>query len=414
VGALVVGLAATKAPWAGALRAYVRDHSQALRLHVVMDRADLSRALPGLDVLVVDDVMRTFSAGDIARARGSGLTVFGVHDPGAGMGVGYLSALGVDHQVEAGTPAVQLAAALAGARARPRPTAREVPEPGAGRGANGPRRRARAGTVLAWTKVSGGAGLTEAVIAAAEHLGGYGRTLLVEADELAPVLAPRLSRDTEAGLPYALARAAQGLRCLPEGLSAAREEGATGPVSFEVSCNSPGPARALNPAHLERVIDQAASQYEYVLVETGWLPCPSPPRGRASACRSALQAAGAIVVVASADPEGAARLLHWRAALVAEEVGAPCWAVFGRARKDRYQRSHLVDLVAANAGRHPFAGYSFLPEDPDVARARWNGDLVKRGPWLAAVRQLAGLAAESGTRGREPAPVDARALAAAW
>ena len=36
-----------------------------------------------------------------------------------------------------------------------------------------------------------------------------------------------------------------------------------------------------------------------------------------------------------------------------------------------------------------FAGVHFLPEDRHIAKARWNAQLVERGPWLRAVKALA-------------------------
>ena len=93
---LSVGLGATKAPWSSAFRSYVRDHGQGITLRVVMDRTELERAAPGFDILVLDDVMRTFSISDIARAQDRGAHVVGVFDPGPGLGRQYLAGLGVD------------------------------------------------------------------------------------------------------------------------------------------------------------------------------------------------------------------------------------------------------------------------------------------------------------------------------
>jgi len=71
--------------------------------------------------------------------------------------------------------------------------------------------------------------LTEAVVAAAEHMSKRARYLLVEAEELSPILVSRLLRSPETGLPWAVSRAGQGLRALPEALSGPREDG-TAPV----------------------------------------------------------------------------------------------------------------------------------------------------------------------------------------
>jgi hypothetical protein len=101
-----------------------------------------------------------------------------------------------------------------------------------------------------------------------------------------------------------------------------------------------------------------------------------------------LGAADRIVVVASADPEGAARLVEWKAAAEAAGVSAPSVGVFGRARSNLYERDHLARVVQANTGRRSFSSLSFLPEDQTVARARWNAEMVWRCPWVKAVKEV--------------------------
>jgi hypothetical protein len=387
---LSVGLAATKAAWSAAFRSYVRDHSQGVDVDIIMDRAGLRRGQSSIDVLVVDDVMRTFSAADVAAARDIGIHVVGVCDQGSGMGRQYLLALGVDDVMAGSADPQELLALVSQVKPRTGPRTANGPSwppPGRERGRGGAFPRPRA-VVSAWTKVSGGAGLSEAVAVAAEHLAGRARVLVVEAEEVAPVLVSRLLRSPEGGLPWALARVAQGLRAFPEGLSGPREDGTPAVGRFDVTCAAAGAPHVISPVQLGKVLDEAASSYEYVLVETGWLVGSPSARERFSASRSVLQMAASIVVLASPDPEGAARLVQWKAAALAAGVNAPCWAAFGRARKGRYERQHLRALVEVNTGRHPFAGFAFLPEDATAARARWNGELAWKGPWQAAVRDL--------------------------
>ncbi len=249
--------------------------------------------------------------------------------------------------------------------------------------------RSRRGLVLAWTKVSGGAGLSEAMVAVAEHLGKRARTLLIEADEVGPVLASRLLRSSDTGLAWAVSRAAHGQKALPDGLSGRREDG-TAPVgNFDVVCGTPGAAQVIPAAELLRLVEEAVASYDRVLVETSWLVGAPSGRERFGAARAMLATADRAVVLAAPDPEGAARLVEWRAAAMALGCKAPCWAAFGRARTSRYERSHLADLLKANTGRHPFEDVCFLPEDPTVGRARWNAELVWKGPWLRAVNTLA-------------------------
>jgi len=407
VRAITIGLAATTAGWSAEFRSYVRDHGQDADVEVIMGPEALRRAYSRLDVLVVDDIMRVFGARDLAALKDSGAHVVGVSEPSSGMGRQYLLALGAE-QVVAATIGPQELLALLRQVAPPRSASahakapvppwspQSVGKPGPARGLT-----SRA-SVSAWTKVSGGAGLTEMVVAAADCLAAGARVLVVEAEEVAPVLVSRLLRSPEGGLPWALSRAGQGLRAFPEGLSGPREDGTTPLGRFDVACAAPGAPHAISPGQLMGVLEQAAASYDYVLVETGWLLGAPVARERFSAIASVLRAAGSVIVVGSADPEGAARLVQWKAAALANAVTPPCWAVFGRARKSRYERQHLRSLIEANTGRHPFSGISFLPEDVTVARARWNCELPWKGPWLVSVRQLVTLALTRPTAGASP------------
>lgn len=246
---------------------------------------------------------------------------------------------------------------------------------------------------MAWTKVSGGTGLTEATVAAAQYLAKRATVLLIEADEVGPVLASRLLRSSDTGLIWAVSRVARGQKALPEGLSGPREDGTVAIGNFDVVCGSPGAAQVIPAVDLLGLVEEAVAAYDYVLVETSWLVGAPSGRERFSAARAMLATADRAVVLASPDPEGAARLVEWRAAALAAGCESSCWAAFGRARANRYERSHLSSLLQANTGRQPFAGVWFLPEDATVARARWNAEMVWKGPWLKAVKTLAEAAA---------------------
>ena len=216
---LVLGVAATKAPWSAGIRSYVRDHTQGITIEVVMDRAGLARVAGKLDVLLMDDVMRIFSIAEIAGAQEQGAHVIGLYDHSSGMGRDYLTSLGVDQVLPAMTPPAEVVALVSQRGARERATNSALAgslSPIVNRPV-GPRKRR--GLLSAWTKVSGGAGLTEAAVAAAEHLSKAGRVLLIEADEVAPVLVSRLLRSPDTGLAWAVSRAGQGQKVLPSGLS---------------------------------------------------------------------------------------------------------------------------------------------------------------------------------------------------
>jgi hypothetical protein len=388
---LKLGIVATKAAWSAQLRSFVRDHAQGIEAEVLLDKADLRRALSRIDVLVLDDVIRALSPADLAMARDAGVHVIGLFDPGVGMGHRYLLELGVDEALPASTLPSELLALIS--RAKPS----EGTAGGGSLALAGERRTLgresvadkAGGLVAVWAKVSGGAGLTEAVVAAAEHLSRRARVLLVEAEDLSPVLVSRLRRSSEGGLPWALSRARQGLPALPGGLSAGRDDGARPLGAFDAVCAVPGAAQGIGGPPLGRLLTEASSIYDYVIVEAGWLATAPSVREHHAAARALLERAGALVVFAGADPEGASRLVQWKALAFIAGVVAPCWGVFGRARKSAYENGELRCLVEANSGEHPFAGFAFLSEDRLVARARWNAELTRKGPWHEAVRELA-------------------------
>jgi len=383
-----IGLAATKAPWSSALRSYVRDHSQGLEVEVIMDRPGLLRALPRIDVLVLDDVMRIFSAPDVEHARGSGVHVIGVSDQTDGLGRDFLARLGVDQVVPAGSPASDLVAIACQAPERDRVQRPPYWPSGSAVRRGRPSGGSRRGLLVAWTKVSGGAGSTEAIIAGAEMLARKSRVIVVEAEEVGPVMASRLLRSPEGGLGWALSQVGQGKAALPGGLSGRRGDGSPMLGRFDAVCGAPGATQVVNATHLEKFLEEALTSYDHVLVETGWLVASQSLRERFSAARAVLRMADAAVVLAGADPEGAARLVQWKAAAVGAGVGCPAWAAFGRARKSRYEQEHLRSLVEQNTGRFPFQGVGFLPEDHVVARARWNAELVRSGRWARALGDL--------------------------
>ncbi len=387
-GALLVGVVATTAEWSLGLRAYLRDHAQGVRLEVLADRAAVSSALGRLDVLVVDDVMRTLTVAEVARARETGVRVIGVCDPAGGLGAAHLQRLGADEVIAADGPVGLLAGAVTSAGKRPPleglpswPASLMPPAPA-------PAVAARRGLSI-WAKVSGGPGLTETVVAAADHLARRRRVLLVEADQVAPVLVSRLMRAPDGGLAWALSRAAQGLDAFPDGLSGPRPDGARPVGAFDAVCAPYGTTVAVQAQHLERLVAQALRSYEHVLVEMGTDAMLAGPGRQGGPGSRVLTMASSIVVMAQSDPDGAARLVSWRAAFVGAGATAPCHAVFGRTGRSRYERHHLASVVSANCAGHPFTGTHFLPEDPKVPRARWNAELVVSGPWRAEVARLA-------------------------
>lgn len=388
---MLVGLGATKAAWSAQLRSFVRDHMAGITAETVLDGRQLARVgKRRWDVVVVDDVSRLFTPGDIGRAVEGGTVVIGLYDTAAGLGRAYLEGLGVSRLLPVSVPTAELAALIAEVGPV---NAGFSPQPDAARHGSKAVVAARRGSLTVCSSVSGGAGVTEALVGLAECWAKQSRVLVVEANPLSATLAARLCRDPAYGLAWALGRIGQGRRALPDGLSPP-QDGTGGLGGFDVVCQSasPGGPPVASPVHLSVLVEEGLAGYDHVLVEAGPLlvAAAGTPTDRFSAGRAMLAVADRVVVFAGPDPESAARLVEWRAAAVEVGVSASLWVVFGRVPgRGVFEGSQLTGLVEASTGPAGFAGVRLLPEDPVVGRARWNGELVWRGRWLKAVDRLA-------------------------
>jgi MinD-like ATPase involved in chromosome partitioning or flagellar assembly len=390
-GTVLVALTATKAPWSTNFREYCREHTTDLSVEVIVNvRALLHPAHRQYDVLVIDDMMRLVGVGDVAAAQDRQVHVLGLTDPTQGLGRKFLEDLRVDQIALASLAPSELADLVRSvgpqnARIEPaqRPLARH-PRPGA------PRAQ---GSLTAFTPASGGTGLSETLVAVAEILARQRqKVLVVEADEIAPVLASRLRRSPGTGLPSALARAQQHRAVFPEGLTGGRDDGTPPLGSFDVICgiSAPGGPLPVNPVELTDLLEQALAVYDNVLVDTGpWLTRTAQTgRDRLNAPRPALALARHALVFARATPDGATQLVEWRSVAHDNGLQIPVLAVFGRAT-GTYEQSHLAYMLEVNTNwPHSFAGVQFLPEDARVAKARWNAELVTQGRWWRSVEGL--------------------------
>ena len=390
-GTILVALTATKAPWSTNFREYCREHTTDLSVEVIVNvRSLLHPAHRQYDVLVIDDMMRLVGVADVAAAHDRQVHVVGLTDPTQGLGQKFLEDLRVDQIALASMAPSELAdlvRAVGPQNAHTEPPRRSLalrPRLGA------PRRH---GSLTTFTPASGGAGLSETLVAVGEILASQRQNVLVvEANEVAPVLAGRLRRAPGTGLPWALARAQQHSTMFPEGLTGGRDDGIAPLGSFDVICGVPAPGGPLpvNPVELTALLAQALAIYDHVLVDTGpWLTRTSQTgRDRLNAARPALALARQALVFARATPDGAAQLVEWRSAAHDNGLQLPIFAVLGRAA-GKYERSHLAHMLEVNTNwPHTFAGVQFLPEDARLAKARWNADLVTRGRWWRSVRAL--------------------------
>jgi Mrp family chromosome partitioning ATPase len=351
---VLVAVSATKLPWSSDFRGYTRDHTTDLGVEVIVTvRALLQPSHRSFDVLLVDDMMRLVSAADIAAAHDRQIHVIGLSDSAQGQGRAYLEELGVDQVIAVSTPPAEIAEmirAIGPKNAHTEPARRSpvqtpwAPAP------------ARRGSLTAFMPTSGGAGLTEALVGVAEALCGRQSVLVVEADEVHPVLANRLRRSAQSGLPWALSRAQQAKPVFPEGLSGPNSDGLKPIGDFDAICgvSSPGGPTPVNPVDLTRALEEALAIYDHVLVDTGpWLTSQTG-RDRLGAARATLELVARVVAFGRSTPDGVAQLVEWRANAHENGLGAPLWAVFGRCRdKCRRSSNPAVQRGCVQVIQHP-------------------------------------------------------------
>ena len=157
---VLVAVSATKLPWSSDFRAMTCDHTTDLGVEVIVTvRALLQPSHRSFDVLLVDDMMRLVSAGDIAAAHDRHIDVIGLSDSAQGQGRAYLEELGVDQVIAVSTPPAEIAEmirAIGPKNAHTEPARRSpVQTPGPA--------PARRGSLTAFMPTSGGAGLTRGV-----------------------------------------------------------------------------------------------------------------------------------------------------------------------------------------------------------------------------------------------------------
>lgn len=391
-GTILVALTATKAPWSTNFREYCREHTTDITVEVIVTVGSLLHpAHRHYDVLVIDDMMRLVGVADVAAARDRQVHVVGLTDPTQGLGRKFLEDLQVDQIALASLAPSELADLVRSVgphNARTAPAPRPVVP-----SRNPSSSSSHRGSLTTFTPASGGAGLSETLVAVGEILACQRqRVLVVEATEIAPVLAGRLRRAPGTGLPWALARAQQDRSIFPEGLTGRRDDAVVPVGSFDVICgmSAPGGPLPVNPVDSTALLEQALAVYDHVLVDTGpWLTRTAQTgRDRLGSARAALALARQALVFARTTPDGATQLVEWRSAAHDNGLQLPIFAVLGRAT-GKYERSHLAHMLEANTTwAHSFAGVQFLPEDARVTKARWNSDLVTRGRWWRSVEAL--------------------------
>lgn len=397
--------------WARTLHRYVVDHGGAVvRARPLEERQAIEE---GYEVLIADDISSFLSRHIVEELHRRGRRVLGVYDPdemaasGESTGKLRLLRLGVDGVIEAhASPEefVRVIEDLAPARQRAQvdlvaaeatidlaePQENPFEATGAGQIVLAPRAHMvrRRGIVTAVTGASGGCGVTEVATELARALGRRGeRTVLVDGDELAPCLAQRLSLALHPNLRTAVDVVEHGTGRLAECLTVIAS-------NLEVLVGIPHPKDwvELRGSDMSAVVEELARGRPQVVVNA------SPEiedltafgaADRFGMSRAAINAADSVVIVCTPTPVGVARLIDRVAELTEFVDNKPIHIAINRVQKGTFKRNEIKREIERSFTP---ASLHFLPSDPRVERAGWEGTLIPAGEFTRAVASsLAGV-----------------------
>ena len=382
-----VALVFSPEPWVERLHRHCADHGGArIRQVVVEPRAALEEPY---DTLVVSHRWPALTPGLAAALHARGRRILGVFDLGEPAGHEHLVRLGADAIVAADAPMdafveaiVDLGVTAAADRGEESPRAADPRSP-------------RYVVAVGGTS---GSGATEIAIELARGLAGSGSsTVLVDADESAPAIMPRLGLPGEPNLRSAIDGAVYDGRPV----SVTRID--AGRRSFDVlgGLPSPGAWAHVHPEEVLLVLEQLAASYDVLVANVGshLELVGESGRDRFGTSRSVVGIADAFVSVANPTPVGLVRTLVSLAEV--RRVGqCPLHVIVNRAPRDAFRRAELHDELVQSID---VASFGFVPEDRRVADAAWTGVLVANGPFTRSVNDFARRAGFQGRRDVEVA-----------
>jgi MinD superfamily P-loop ATPase len=367
-----VALAFTADLWVEELHRHLTDHGGArVRTLLVEPEGALEEAY---DVLVAGHRWPALTRALVVDVHAHGRAVVGVHDREELASREHLLALGVDALVEsdAGADAFVRAIASVAGRRDDRSGARPIIAP------------TRAGRLVT---VGGppGVGRTEIAIELSLALGRRTSVVLVDADDVAPAVAPRLYLPIEPNLRTAIDAVEHGRGELDNCVLVE-------PTSHLRIVSGLPNATAwaqVRPGEVVRVVDRLADDSDVIVADgAGMLEDvgTGTARGRFATARTILGEADVVVAVCDPSPHAVGRFLGWSVDALALSPQASVIVVVNRAPSARFRRAELYEVITRNL---PLRDVVFVPADRRVADAAWNGTAVGRGSFTRAVDAVA-------------------------
>lgn len=371
--------------WAQQLHLHLMDHGGARVAGYVVSASDTQTS--AYDVLIADDVASFLTPRLVGDVRRRGAGIVGVFDPAEADGAGKqrLAELGVDDVVplDAGVEAmVETITRVAGPFV--------VDDRGVDRLradlAADPARSAPLPELVAVVGASGGVGATEIAIGLAGRMRRrLDRVALVDADERGPAVGQRLRLPPEPNLSLVVDDVIH--RDGDAGRSLHRHGG----MRIEVLPGTPDPRRVrLRTDEVATVVGDLRSSGRAVVVDVA---AGQPPTTEPTIASTLVHLATSIVVVGRATPVGCRRIVEWLAGT------RPMDATLHVVVNDHAGGSYVLGEIEAELRRR-FAVDSLhvVGHDRQVARADWDGVVVRSRRFLRAMRRLDDAIAASGSR----------------
>ena len=368
-----IALAFTPEPWVEALNRHFADHGGARVRQLLVDPALLLEE--HYDVLVTSHRWSSLTRGLVEQVQDRGRRVLGVFDRHEPAGRSHLEALGVDGVVESDAAPSEFLDILG-------LLATEVPASDTAQSSDGAvDSDASLGRLLVVGGPPGG-GRTEVAIELTRAASGSGhRVALVDGDEVAPSVAQRLGLAIEPNLRSAVDAVEHGTGSL----DACFQVHHVGTVL--VGLANVATWDQLRPGEMVRTLGALRRRFDLVLVDIAASveDVGAPGRGRHALTRAVLEQADVVLAVAGGTPVGVARLLTWLTDVGALAPEADACAVVNRAPSDGFRRREIAAEISRAL---PVVPTYFVPPDPRVERAVWDGDHVRRGAFTKAVGVL--------------------------
>jgi MinD superfamily P-loop ATPase len=360
-----VALVFSAEPWVEALHRYCSDHGGARVRQLLVD-----------PVLALDEEYSTLVSGHrwpaltpalVDELHRHGRTVLGVWDRAEPESRALLIAVGADGLVASDASPHEMVAAITGL---PRSIESRPVSVDAALERRGSRRIVVGGPT--------GTGSTEIAIGLTRALHQIGRRpVLVDLDDVAPAVAPRLGLSLEPNLCTAVDAVEYRSGELGDSVAHLGD--------FDVVAGVPAPSgwSHVRAPEVLRVVRALALEYEPVVIDVA---ASLGERAQHGLARAVIGDADVLVGVASPTPVGISRFVGWLAEVLPLAPEADLHVVVNRAPASAYRRGEIRAEIFGCVRR---AAVVFVPADRRVEDAAWSGALVRRGVFARAVREVA-------------------------